>query len=143
MKRSELIFSAIQIPVDFIMIVLAAISAFFIRNIPQIITLKPILYDFPFSSYMKAILIVAPIFILIYALEGLYKIKATRKYSHEFFKVFTATSVVLVIIIIAIFLQRTWFSSRFIILAGWMLYLPSHPSRNPESALGEKRLGSA
>lgn len=103
------------------MIVLAAISAFFIRNIPQIITLKPILYDFPFSTYIKVILVVTPIFILVYTLEGLYKIKATRKYGREFFKVFTATSVVLVIIIIAIFLQRTWFSSRFIILAGWML----------------------
>ncbi len=121
MKKSELFFSAIQIPIDFIMIVLAAISAFVIRNIPQIITLKPKLYEFPFSDYMKIILIVAPIFILIFALEGLYKIKATRKYWREIFKVFVATSVVLVIIIITIFLQRTWFSSRFIILAGWML----------------------
>jgi len=121
MKKSELFFSAIQIPIDFIMIVLAAISAFVIRNIPQIITLKPKLYEFPFSDYMKIILIVAPIFILVFALEGLYKIKATRKYWHEIFKVFVATSVVLVIIIITIFLQRTWFSSRFIILAGWML----------------------
>ena len=118
MKKSELFFSAIQIPIDFIMLVLAAISAFVIRNIPQIITLKPKLYEFPFSDYMKIILIVAPIFILVFALEGLYKIKATRKYWHEIFKVFVATSVVLVIIIITIFLQRTWFSSRFIILAG-------------------------
>ncbi len=121
MKRSELFFSAIQIPVDFIMVVLAAISAFAIRNFPQIITLKPKLYDFPFDSYFKMVLIVAPIFILVYALEGLYKIKSTRKYSHEIFKLFVASSFVLVIIIVAIFLQRTWFSSRFIILAGWVL----------------------
>ncbi len=121
MKKSELFFSAIQIPIDFIMIVLAAISAFAIRNFPQIITLKPILYDFPFPIYFKIVLAVAPIFILIYALEGLYKIKATRKFWKEVFKVFIASSLVLMIIIIAIFLQRTWFSSRFIILAGWIL----------------------
>lgn len=121
MKRSELFFSAIQIPIDFIMIFLAAISAFVIRNIPQIITLKPKLYEFPFQSYFKIVLLVAPVFILIYAIEGLYKIKVTKKYWQETFKVFTATSVVLVIIIITIFLQRTWFSSRFIILSGWVL----------------------
>ncbi|MFH0969196.1 MAG: sugar transferase [Patescibacteria group bacterium] len=125
MKRSELLFSAIQVPIDFMMIVLAAISAFAIRNIPQIITLKPKLYDFPFDAYIKIVLIVAPIFILVYALEGLYKIKATRKFWQETFKVFAATSVVFVIIIIAIFLQRTWFSSRFIILAGWALVILS------------------
>ena len=62
-----------------------------------------------------------PVFILVYAIEGLYKIKVTRKYWQETFKVFAASSLVLVIIIIAIFLQRTWFSSRFIILAGWLL----------------------
>jgi exopolysaccharide biosynthesis polyprenyl glycosylphosphotransferase len=121
MKRSELLFSAIQIPVDLAMIILAAISAFFIRNIPQILTLKPILYEFPFSAYMKVILIVTPVFVLVYALEGLYKIKATRKFWQETFNVFVSTSVVLVVIIIAIFLQRNWFSSRFIILAGWAL----------------------
>jgi len=121
MKRSELLFSAIQIPVDFIMIVLAAISAFAIRNFPQIITLKPKLYEFSFHDYMQIVFFVMPLFILVYAIEGLYQIKVTRKYWHEAFKVFVASALVLVIIIIAIFLQRTWFSSRFIILAGWLL----------------------
>lgn len=121
MKRSELFFSAIQIPVDFIMIVLAAISAFAIRNIPQVITLKPKLYDFSFHDYMQIVFFVVPLFILVYAIEGLYKIRVTRKYWHEAFKVFVASALALVIIIIAIFLQRTWFSSRFIIIAGWFL----------------------
>ncbi|MFA5777127.1 MAG: sugar transferase [Parcubacteria group bacterium] len=121
MKRSELLFSAIQVPVDFIMIFLGAISAFAIRNFPQIITLKPKLYEFSFHDYMQIVFFVAPLFILVYAIEGLYKIKVTRKYWQEIFKVFVASSLVLVIIIVAIFLQRTWFSSRFIILAGWIL----------------------
>ena len=121
MKRSELLFSAIQIPVDFAMIVLAAISAFAIRNFPQIITLKPKLYEFSFHDYMQIVFFIAPLFILVYATQGLYQIKVTRKYWKETFNVFIASSLVLVIIIVAIFLQRTWFSSRFIILAGWLL----------------------
>ncbi len=121
MKKSELFFSAIQVPADFLMIVLAAVSAFLIRDIPQILALKAKLYDFPFESYMKIILIVAPFFILIYAMEGLYDIRATRKFWKDALKVFAATSIGLFIIIVAIFLKREWFSSRFIILAGWAL----------------------
>lgn len=121
MKRSELFFSALQVPVDFIMIVLAATTAFLIRDIPQILTLQPKLYNFPFESYIKMVLIVTPFFILIYAIHGLYDIRATRKIWKEAYQIFVATSIGLVIIIVAVFLKRDWFSSRFIILAGWMI----------------------
>lgn len=121
MKKSELIFSALQVPVDFIMIMLAAVTAFAVRDIPQIMALKPKLYDYPLEGYLKIVLLVVPFFILIYALQGLYDIRSTRKFWKETYKVFVATSIGLVIIIVAIFLRRQWFSSRFIILAGWML----------------------
>ena len=121
MKKSELFFSAIQVPVDFLMIVLAAISAFAIRNVPEILALKPKLYTFSFESYIKIILLVVPFFILIYAIEGLYDIRSTRKFWKETLKVFSATSIGLVIVIVTIFLKREWFSSRFVILAAWGL----------------------
>lgn len=121
MKRSELFFSFIQVPVDFAMIVLAAITAFVVRDVPQIITLQPKLYTFHFHTFIKIVLAVAPVFILIYAIEGLYNIKVTRKFWQEMLRVFSATSIGLVVIIVAVFLQRDWFSSRFIILAAWML----------------------
>lgn len=103
------------------MIMLAALSAFAIRNIPEIIALKPKLYNFPLDAYLKVILTILPFALVIYAFEGLYNLKVTRKFWHEAVKVFSATSIVLVIIIVTIFLKREWFSSRFIILAGWIL----------------------
>lgn len=121
MKRSELFFSAIQVPIDFAMILLAAISAFSVRNIPEVLALKPKLYNYPFETYIKIVLIVIPLFILIYALEGLYDIRVTRKFWKETLKVFNATSIGLVVIIVTIFLKREWFSSRFIILSAWGL----------------------
>ncbi|MFA7209140.1 MAG: sugar transferase [Parcubacteria group bacterium] len=121
MKRSELFFSAIQVPVDSAMVILAGLSAFMVRDVPQIIALQPKLYKFPLNNYLEILFMVTPIFILIYALEGLYDIRVTRKFWKEAIKVFTATSIGLVIIIVAIFLKREWFSSRFIILAAWML----------------------
>jgi len=120
-KKSELFFSFIQVPVDFLMIVFAALSAFAVRNIPELLILKPKLYTFPLEAYLKVVLLVAPFFILIYAIEGLYDVRATRKFGKEAAKVFSATSIGLVILIVAIFLKREWFSSRFIILAGWFL----------------------
>jgi len=103
------------------MVILAGLSAFMVRDVPQIIALQPKLYKFPLNNYLEILFMVTPIFILIYALEGLYDIRVTRKFWKEAIKVFTATSIGLVIIIVAIFLKREWFSSRFIILAAWML----------------------
>ncbi|HRZ95608.1 MAG TPA: sugar transferase [Candidatus Moranbacteria bacterium] len=121
MKRSELFFSALQVPVDFAMIVLAALTAFYIRNVPEFFAGRPKLYNYPLDIYIKIILIITPIFILIYALQGLYTIKVTRKFWKESVHVFLATSIGLVVIIVVIFLQREWFSSRFVILAAWGL----------------------
>lgn len=120
-KRSELMFSAVQVPTDIAAIFLAALSAFAIRNIPEILALKPKLYTFPLQSFLSAIMMVVPFIIMIYALEGLYNLKVTRKFWREAKTVFVATSIVLVGVIAAIFLRREWFSSRFIILSGWFL----------------------
>lgn len=120
-KRSELMFSALQVPTDIVAIFLAALSAFAIRNIPEVLIRNPKLYTFPLESYLRVIMMVVPFIILVYALEGLYNLKVTRKFWREVRSVFVATSIVLVGIIAAIFLKREWFSSRFIILSGWFL----------------------
>jgi hypothetical protein len=62
LKRSELFFSGIQLPVDALMIYLAAISAFWIRNIPEILEYKQKLYTFSFESYVTVIFLIIPIF---------------------------------------------------------------------------------
>jgi exopolysaccharide biosynthesis polyprenyl glycosylphosphotransferase len=120
-KRSELFFNAVQVPLDAIMILLAALSAFIFRNVPEILALKPKLYTFSLHEYIEVVLVVVPLFLIIFALEGLYDLRVTRKFWKEALKVFLATSIGLVVIIVSIFLKREWFSSRFIILAGWLL----------------------
>jgi len=118
-KRSEIYFSAIQLPVDFLMIVLASLSAYAVRDVPQILALRPKLYTVDFIDFLQVTLMVAPLFLVVYAIEGLYTMRVTRTPLSEVFKVFRATSLVLVLVIVTIFLKREWFSSRFIILAGW------------------------
>ncbi len=123
MKRSELFFSAIRVPMDFLMILLAAFTAFVVRDLRftrELLELKRIGGLFSVQEYMVIALWMTPFFLLIYALEGLYDIRATRKFRQEAYKVFAATSLALIILIIAIFLKREWFSSRFIILLAWI-----------------------
>lgn len=124
MKRSELFFSAFRVPVDYAMIVLAAVFAFLIRDLPEtraLFELGRIGKVFSFDQYLKIALLVAPFFLVIYAFEGLYDIRSTRRFWQEARKVLSATTLSLVVLIIAIFLRREWFSSRFIILLAWGL----------------------
>ncbi len=121
MKKSELFFGMLLVPVDFTMIVAASVLAYWLRFTPSIIELKPVLFDFPFNDYLKVALAIAPLFVLIFAFEGLYSMKATRTFWREFFKIIFSVTVGITIIILIIFLQRKWFSSRFVILTAWLM----------------------
>ncbi|MCX6762261.1 MAG: sugar transferase [Candidatus Moranbacteria bacterium] len=121
MKKSELFFAALLVPADFLMIILAGAVAYWLRFTPGIIEIKPVLFQFSFLSYIKIILLVAPFFLLIFALEGLYSLKTTRTFWREFLQISFSISVGMTLVILAIFLQREWFSSRFIILSAWAL----------------------
>jgi len=121
MKKSELFFGALLVPVDFMMLVLAASLAYWLRFTAGVTEIKPVLFDFPFSEYLKVVLLVLPFFILVFAFEGLYSLKTTRSFLKEFFKIILAVSVGLAILIVVIFLNPEWFSSRFIILTAWFL----------------------
>ncbi len=122
MKRSELIFSAIQVPIDFVMLLVAAVAAFFLRDfLPRITAVPPRLFEFSLEQYSKVVLLIIPFVIAIYAIDGLYAMRVTRKPLSEVWAVMRATTIGLMIIIIAVFLNREWFSSRIIILLGWIL----------------------
>ena len=63
-------------------------------------------------------MLVGVFFILIYAIDGLYRIKTTKKVIRQVYQIFRATAIVVMMIIVLFFLNRESFSSRFIILAG-------------------------
>ncbi len=119
MKRSEIFFSAIQVPVDFLMIVLAAISAYYLRGLPMFEGYVSRVFNLSFDDYLTFSLTVAPFFLIIIAFEGLYSMRATRSFSKEAYGVTRAITFGLIILVIAVFLNREWFSSRFVILVGW------------------------
>ncbi len=121
MKRLELFFSFLLVPLDFVMIVLAGISAYYIRFAEITTEIRPVILELPFLNYFKAVLLIAFLWIIIFALSGLYNIRSARRLIKEMYRVILACSTGLMLVVILIFIRRELFDSRFIILAGWIL----------------------
>ncbi len=121
MKRSELIFTAAKPPLDYLALIFAALGAYFIRYLPAIQNIRPVIFDLPFKDYFNLALLVAAIWVGIFALTGLYTIGGTKKFREELSKVFVACSAGLAIVLAVMVFSRFLFDSRFIILAAWGL----------------------
>jgi len=53
MKRSELFFTFLFVPLDFIMIVLAGLTAYFIRFSAFTTGLRPAIFNLPLERYLQ------------------------------------------------------------------------------------------
>jgi len=119
MKKIALFFAIILIPIDFFMLILAALSAYYLRVESFVTEIRPVIYTLSIGEYLSYSFLMALIMIFIFAIAGLYTIQTSKKFSPEFAKIFLACSTGVLAIIVAIFLKRELFSSRFIILAAW------------------------
>jgi exopolysaccharide biosynthesis polyprenyl glycosylphosphotransferase len=119
MKKSELFFTALLVPVDFLMIFLAALAAYFLRFTPYFVGIRPILFDLPLSKYVILVSAIVPFLILIFALAGLYKI-AKRRLIDDFYGIFIGVSTGVAALALFIFLRAELFESRFLIIASWL-----------------------
>lgn len=120
MKKGELIFSALLLPVDFVMLVLAGIATYFLRT--QILSaFRPVLFrlNLPFEKYLFWVFVISLFFIASYAISGLYNLRSTRSTVGEFFRVAVASSAGIMAVIIYIFLRQELFNSRFLVLGAW------------------------
>lgn len=120
MRKTELLFSSILIPIDYLMLVLAGCFVYYLRfSFTTFTDLRPVIYELAFSHFFISILLIALIWLGIFTLSGLYSLNEKRHFSKEFNKIFLACSVGITLIVFFIFFRREFFSSRFIVLAGW------------------------
>ena len=120
MKKAELTFSALLLPVDFAMLIVAGLVTYFLRT--QILSsFRPVLFQFnlPLAKYMVLTLAISLVFIISYAISGLYTLASTRKTLEEFFKVVVASSAGIMAVIVYIFLRQELFNSRFLVMGAW------------------------
>ncbi len=119
MKRSELAFNLISIPVDWLMLISAGVIAFFLRF--ELADVRPILYALTPYEYVRVLILVSPGILLLLALAGLYNLKGTRRFSAEFIRIFLAISSGLLLVVVLYFFNQQAFSSRLIILFTWFI----------------------
>ena len=123
MKRSELFFGALLVPIDFIALLSAAASAYFLRlsNVAQGLRPAVFAFDLPFAEYMQLASIVSFVIIFVFSLHGLYAMRVTRRALDEVTQIFSGISIGIMIIILYIFLRAELFQSRFIIITAYVL----------------------
>ncbi len=122
MKKSELSFAVASIVIDFFMILLAGIVAYFVRFQTFVAEFRPVIYTMPIEQYLGIIVPMSMGWLVLFALAGLYDLHGRKKFSKEFSQILLGCSTgILVVILIIFFRKEELFSSRFIVLAVWIL----------------------
>jgi exopolysaccharide biosynthesis polyprenyl glycosylphosphotransferase len=101
-KRSELFFSLILVPLDFVALTAAFVIAYIIR---VKLEGRPVAHPVAAMTFLQIILILLPVWILIFALSGLYSQSNLRGRLDEIGKVFVAVSGGVMFTILLDFLQ--------------------------------------
>lgn len=120
MKKSELLFSFLLLPVDWLMIVAGSLLVYAIRYSDWFSSLRPPIFIITAGDYAQIVALVAALWLPVFALAGLYTIRANVRLVQEFFRVILGCSTGLVGIVLFIFFRAQLFGSRFLILAGYL-----------------------
>lgn len=121
MKKIQLVFSIISLVLDYLLLVAAGLVAYSLRFTGLAQSVRPVIFELPLTSYAELVVWVALVWIVIFAFMGLYTTSHRQKAAQELAKIFVGCSLGLLAIILFIFWSREFFSSRFIILAAWLL----------------------
>ncbi len=120
MKKSELTFTAILVPLDLLLVFLASLTAHSLR-FGVFAELRPAILLIPWNDYLLFSAGMSGLFIVIFALAGLYNASGPRRLRIELSRIFLASSTGIMAVIAAIFFRHELFASRFIILAAWLI----------------------
>lgn len=120
MKRAELLFSFLLVPVDYLMLMAAGLSAYFLRYETFLTDVRPVIFEISLVAYGKIVALVALIWLPIFGLAGMYAIRTQRRFVDELKRALLGCSTGLVVVVLIIFFRHELFGSRFIVLAGYL-----------------------
>lgn len=119
MKRLELLLLAIHVPLDFILLLAAAASAYALRLSPHIVAFRPVLFELPFWGFLQLAALVGAGWLALFAFAGLYTTDPNRRLASDFYKIFLACSSGLAGVALALMFTQQRFDSRFLAAASW------------------------
>lgn len=118
MKRSELWFNLISIPVDILMLAAAGIVSFYLRLYSEAYV-GPVMFDLQLHEFLLVLSKVIPVMLVVFAFFGLYGLRGTRRLISEINRIFVAASLSMLLAVTLFFFDQSIFPSRFIILTAW------------------------
>jgi exopolysaccharide biosynthesis polyprenyl glycosylphosphotransferase len=118
-KKSELTFTAIKLPLDYLMLILAGLASYYLRFEESVTQIKPVIFNLTVEKFFMAILVIAAVWLIFFAISGLYTFRRLRV-TDEIGKIILACSTGMSAVIIYMFFIRQLFDSRFIVLTAWI-----------------------
>ncbi len=120
MKRSEISLMVFQVPVDFLMMMLAALTAFSLRFLPSVLEIRPVIFELVLLDYARLAAVVALGWMLLFAILGLYIPDQNRKLGEEIVRIMIGCSAGLGALAVFLIFTQLEFDSRFLLLFGWI-----------------------
>lgn len=109
----------LQVPVDFLMLVLASVTAYYLRFSSWAVEMKPVLFTFSLDEFLAQATWVMLGWLMIFAISGLYRPHASRRLAQDVVRIFLACSAGLAGIAVYLLFAQAAFDSRFLVAAGW------------------------
>jgi exopolysaccharide biosynthesis polyprenyl glycosylphosphotransferase len=120
MKRSEFLLMILQVPLDFLLLLLAGVSAYYLRFTDWAIGIKPVLFGLSLVEFLEVVAPVALAWIIIFAFAGLYSTDPNRKLMSDLNRVVFACTTGLAVVALYIMFTAELFDSRFLAAATWV-----------------------
>ncbi|MBU4314863.1 sugar transferase [Patescibacteria group bacterium] len=118
MKRANLFFTALLVPLDYIILVCSACFAYWARFTPFVRDIRQVTFNLDFDTFLKITAFMAVTWIIVFAISGLYAIRQVRL-ATELIRIILACSTGIAVVLGIAFFFRELFDSRFIVLAVW------------------------
>ena len=122
MRKNKLLLDVIEVPLDFIFLILSGVLAYFLRFKTFVVQYRPVLFDLPLPLFLKILLGVSFFALIIFVFSGVYSFKRKRL-RYKISKIFSACSTFILILVVAFFFNQRLFSSRFIVIFFWVFSL--------------------
>ena len=119
-RRLDLVFSALLLPLDFLALLSAVLTAYALRYSQAFIEYRPILQQIRLINYLDAVTLFIFVWMILFAIAGLYSIRPRRLWN-EIGRVALASTAGIMIVIATVFFRREVAASRFLVLAVWGL----------------------
>jgi len=109
----------LQVPIDFLMLILAGVSAYALRFSPWVTSIKPVIFGLNLPEFINMVAVFAVVWLFIFALLGLYSVDPNRRFAKDLTRVIFACFIGLSVTALYIVLSGTLFDSRFLIVSSW------------------------